>query len=366
MDLLGQVNFFSKKVKTEVQFFSIWEIVWLYEKKELIINPNFQRLFRWDKQQKTDFIESLLLWIPTPSIFVSERLDWKWELIDWLQRISTILEFMWLLLENSLPLQQVNYIKTWLLNAHYLTSLDWVTWAKLDESLKIKIKRTRININVITKDSDESTKYEVFNRLNTWWSILTNQEVRNTLLLQFWRNFYDFLMELKDDDNFQNVITLSDKDIEREFDTELILRFFSVKNYDYNIDWKIKNVSTFLSSKMNKFINNFEYDLEKEIFKKTFLILNEILASQSFKRYYDDTKKFYWRIIMPWFDAIASGIWFNLNNKDISNINKDELKLKITDLWKNSDFNENIAPWKSTEYKLSFCEKFWKDYFNSI
>lgn len=365
--LTDQVDEFSKNVKTEVQFYSIWEIVRLYENNELIINPNFQRLYRWEKQQKTDFIESLLLWIPTPSIFVSERDDWKWELIDGLQRISTILEFMWLLKEENLPLQKINLINTWLLRAPYLTYLEWIWWDSLEDSLKIKIQRTRININVITKDSDESTKYEVFNRLNTGWASLTNQEVRNTLLLQFWRPFYDFLMELKEYDHFQNVINLSDKDIEREADTELILRFFSVKNYNLSSDWKIRNVSSFITLKMNDFIKDwhFDYQKEREVFIKTFKLLDETLGAIVFKRYYEE-KWFYWRIVLPWFDAIASGIWFNIKERILEDIDREILQERIQELWSMDIFNKNIAVWKTTESKLLFCEEFWKAYFNFI
>jgi uncharacterized protein with ParB-like and HNH nuclease domain len=66
----------------------------MYKDSELVINPDFQRLFRWEIGQKSRLIESLLLGIPLPSIFVFERDDATWELIDGLQRVSTLLEFM--------------------------------------------------------------------------------------------------------------------------------------------------------------------------------------------------------------------------------------------------------------------------------
>ena len=66
----------------------------MYDNAEIVIDPEFQRLFRWKIGQKSKLIKSLLLGIPVPSIFVFEKEDAKWELIDGLQRISTILEFM--------------------------------------------------------------------------------------------------------------------------------------------------------------------------------------------------------------------------------------------------------------------------------
>src|ERR1051326_9001103 len=76
---------------------SFGEIMSMYERYELIIDPEFQRLFRWSDYQKTRFIESLLLGIPIPPIFVAEDRNGKWELVDGLQRLSTVLSFFGLL-----------------------------------------------------------------------------------------------------------------------------------------------------------------------------------------------------------------------------------------------------------------------------
>ncbi|MFN6036372.1 MAG: DUF262 domain-containing protein, partial [Dolichospermum sp.] len=65
----------------------------MYEDKEIVIKPAFQRYFRWDEEQRTRFIESILLGIPIPPIFVAEDGDGVWELVDGLQRISTVLSF---------------------------------------------------------------------------------------------------------------------------------------------------------------------------------------------------------------------------------------------------------------------------------
>src|SRR5690606_35488221 len=72
----------------------VGEIVSMYDEQEIMIDLEFQRLFRWDIGQKSKLIESLLLGIPLPPIFVFEREDGTWELIDGLQRLSSILEFM--------------------------------------------------------------------------------------------------------------------------------------------------------------------------------------------------------------------------------------------------------------------------------
>nr|WP_230944622.1 DUF262 domain-containing protein [Burkholderia stagnalis] len=73
---------------------SIGEILNLYKDKELDIHPEFQRVFRWGIQQKSRLIESLLLGIPLPSLYVSTNDLGVWEVIDGVQRLSTIFEFM--------------------------------------------------------------------------------------------------------------------------------------------------------------------------------------------------------------------------------------------------------------------------------
>src|ERR1035441_10578197 len=84
----------QRLVKTDAYQMSIGEIVSMYDNGEIVIDPEFQRFFRWDIGQKSKLIESILLGIPIPSIFVFEKEDGSWELIDGLQRVSTILEFM--------------------------------------------------------------------------------------------------------------------------------------------------------------------------------------------------------------------------------------------------------------------------------
>jgi uncharacterized protein with ParB-like and HNH nuclease domain len=99
---------------------SFGEIMSMYERDEIIIDPEFQRLFRWSDYQKTRFIESLLLGIPIPPIFVAEDKNGRWELVDGLQRLSTVFSFFgflksgkeknnWVLESGELVKSMVNY-----------------------------------------------------------------------------------------------------------------------------------------------------------------------------------------------------------------------------------------------------------------
>ena len=120
MSLADEVKSRKTEFKTDGYPMSIGEILSLYENEELTINPSFQRFFRWNLSQKSRLIESILLGIPIPSVFVYQRDDSVWELVDGLQRISTILEFTGKLRDNKKELV--------LSGTKFLPSLTGISW----------------------------------------------------------------------------------------------------------------------------------------------------------------------------------------------------------------------------------------------
>ena len=94
MRLADEIKAARKEIVADGYEMSIGELINLYRDEELTIDPAFQRLFRWDDTRKTRFIESLLLGIPIPPIFVFQTENGVWELIDGLQRLSTIFQFI--------------------------------------------------------------------------------------------------------------------------------------------------------------------------------------------------------------------------------------------------------------------------------
>jgi hypothetical protein len=117
MSLESEIAKHSAQVSTTAYSMSVGELLAMYRDSELDLHPDFQRFFRWTPEQKSRFIESLLLGIPIPPIFVSERADSKWDVIDGLQRLSTILELMGELLKpdgqlkEPLELSATKYLK---------------------------------------------------------------------------------------------------------------------------------------------------------------------------------------------------------------------------------------------------------------
>lgn len=94
MNLRADVDARRREISSDNLSMSIGEMLNLYKDRELDIHPEFQRVFRWDIEQKSRLIESLLLGIPLPSIYVATNHDGVWEVIDGVQRLSTIFEFM--------------------------------------------------------------------------------------------------------------------------------------------------------------------------------------------------------------------------------------------------------------------------------
>jgi uncharacterized protein with ParB-like and HNH nuclease domain len=181
MDLQSQIDRHRKEIHTDSCPMSVGELVNLYREGELEIHPEYQRFFRWTPLQKSRWIESVLIGIPLPSIFVAQREDGVWDLVDGLQRVATLLEFMGELRDESgrklaaLTLQ----------GTKYLPALEGKFWHDADPSRAFTgdqqrfVKRAKLTVNIVLRESPEGTKYELFQRLNTGGTFLSDQELRS-------------------------------------------------------------------------------------------------------------------------------------------------------------------------------------------
>lgn len=233
--LTDEITNAKRNVKTDAYTMSIGEIVSMYETREVIIDPEFQRFFRWNTGQKSKFIESLLLGIPIPSIFVFEREDSSWELIDGLQRTSTILEFMGKLLGPDRQLVPPSILDA----TRYLPSLHNVVWERshdipdvppedqqeLSRSQQLSIKRARIGVEILKRPSDDNTKFDLFQRLNAGGTQANAQELRNCIMLMVNAAYYREVKAAAEYQAFQVVMSLTEEQIERQRHMEFAVRF---------------------------------------------------------------------------------------------------------------------------------------------
>jgi len=348
----------------------IEHLVMKYDKEKLNIKPKYQRVFRWTKEQKSKFIESLLLWIPLPSIFVAEDEDWRWELVDWLQRISTILEFS----QNKFFLEK--YIKTkdsilsWLESWQYLKELDWITWDKLQEKYQNRILDTKIYVWIIKNTWDIKAKFELFQRLNTWGTKLSNQEVRNCLLVDKKEEIYNEIEKISRYDIFQKLIdNVKLEKIVAEENMELVLRCIALQNITIEQNIKIEKLIDDFIYKLiwldsSVFEKTIEIDNDIDSFKKMITLIDEI-DNRAFNKMNDDnTRKKHF--IYPLYDTISSWIAYNIKKWNINIENKDDkekISEKLTNIQKNNSYINWVTTWSSL-MRLKFASKFWKDYFN--
>src|SRR5579871_4981788 len=128
--LKDEIDEAKRSVNTDSVQITVGEIANMYANNELNIMPEFQRLFRWTPDRKSSFVESLLIGIPIPPAFAYENEDGTWELIDGLQRISTILEFMGALRD---PDVEGKFRTSILTGTKYLPSLEGVSWGSSEE-----------------------------------------------------------------------------------------------------------------------------------------------------------------------------------------------------------------------------------------
>ena len=268
--LIGEITKTRNTLSTDRLDMSYGELMNLYKRGDLIISPNFQRLFRWDNTRKTRFIESILLGIPIPPIFVAEDDDGKWELVDGLQRISTILSFFGDL--ESIP--DKNY---WTLESGSLIpSLEDYNIKTLPRKYIRNIERTYCRVEIIKWDSDYDMRYELFNRLNTGGESLTPQEIRNCIFRGKTNKFNDMLKNLANKEEFLRIIELSNSQIERLYNEELVLRFVSL--FKGNLTSKnSKNMSMYMTEYMKEVVNTEDYDYKniESIFDRILIVLKQ-------------------------------------------------------------------------------------------
>ncbi len=295
---------------------SFGEIMSMYEREEVIINPAFQRLFRWDIEQQSRFIESLLLGIPIPPIFVAEDNDGRWELVDGLQRISTILSFFGIL--KTIPEKN-----NWILDAgERVETLEGFSGETLPSKFKLNIKRSTCRIEIIRWNSNYDMRFELFNRLNTGGTPLTPQEIRNCIYRGISTKFNDFLKKLSESKDFNALIALYPEQLEELYNEELVLRFLSLYN---NRDKVKSSIAQHMTNFMKEALENprFNYEELEKVFNNVTSVLKP-LGKEIFRQ-----KNGMFATAL--YDTIMIGIAENIDqyNKPTSN---DILKKKIEEV----------------------------------
>ncbi|MBS1551662.1 MAG: DUF262 domain-containing protein [Bacteroidetes bacterium] len=366
-DLINQLSISQRGYITDSYSMSIGEFMNMYKDKELIVNPKYQREFRWSDQQQSRFIESIFLQIPLPSIFIFQ--DKKmWEVIDGLQRLSTIFLFTGisdLKDKDGNPLQP-----TTLKDTKTLKALNSMKWEDFSEELQFNFKKTKMEVKIIKDISSEKSKakFELFQRLNQKPSILSGQEYRNALFIMYDELIFDWLKDLSNYSNFKECISgLEDRWLKEQYDKELIMRLFVFPIYE--LKSKFKKVDDYLDdsifysendSLISKIdIGTFNLANEKQKFQKTFDLLFQAKGVDVFKRSTGSSGQ---QFLESYFEAIAIGLYFNIDNYSENDI--DLINIKIDNLESQDEFKKARGIGTNTEIRIKKLVPFSKKYFS--
>lgn len=337
------------EVRTDTFDLSFGEIISLHSNNELIIQPAYQRLFRWSNEKKSRLIESILLELPIPQIFVIENSQGVFELIDGLQRVCSVIQFIdssvLTFTTESSDFQVENIILPHLKlqDCNLVRELNGKEFNDLSLSLKLKIKRSPIRTVIIKKQSRDFLKYHMFQRLHTGEEQLSAQEIRNCsarMIGERGIQFYSFLSEKASSDVFKQCInSLSSELKDKKGDEELVLRFLAAKN---SSDSFSGNVTDWLDDYMNKILleeETFEFEAENEQFEKVFDFLARSLGENSFVFYKNNSPS--GSLKPAYYEAISVGVSRVVQQigeiPDINSKAKEKIISKIqTDEFRNS------------------------------
>lgn len=315
----------------------------------LNLAPDFQRQAGiWNLEAKSRLIESILIRIPLPAFYIDATNEEEWLVVDGLQRLSTLKQFV---SDKSFKLTGLEY----------LIELEGKTYDELERRYQRRIEETQVTVYLIAKGTPLEVKYNIFKRINTGGIPLSNQELRHALNPGQATKFLEKLANLKE---FIRLVQLGESRKKRMDDREFILGFLAFKLTSYT-EYQDGDRDTFLNQglvKANKLseaeLNNIEKD-----FKKSMIAAFDIFGDYAFRKLSNKNKRKS-PLNKALFEAWSVNI-SELNEQEIHKIkaSKKELINKFISKSDNDrEFLESISQAANkVEYRFSTIEKIIKE-----
>ncbi len=343
------------------------EIDSLYRKwkdGDLDIQPDFQRGFVWDIVKASRLIESILLDIPLPVIYLSQEKDGKEYVIDGQQRLTSFFSFI----DGKLPDPELPFGKDFRLSSlNVFTEIIGKFFKDLPRELQKKIRFYKIRTITFRKESEQDLKFEVFERLNTGSVSLNDQELRNCI---YRGKYNDLLWELSEDKIFRELLGIKRPE-RRMRDVELVLRFASFYHSTY-INYK-PPMKKFLNSDMEKyrFISDKDALELRTAFKNTTTLIKYLLGEHAFKRFYSGNQSHpngYWekkKFNASLYDILMDS--FARRDKNLTMQNLDSISEAYIDLMtSNQQFIDSIELSTSSTQAIHSRFSKWQNILDSI
>lgn len=305
-------------------------------KGRLLLSPEFQRNYVWDRAKASRLIESVLMRIPLPVVYLAEEQGGKASVIDGQQRLTSFNAF----LTGKFP----NGTEFKLGKMSVFKKLQNKRFVDLEDQYQSIIEDCPIRTITFLSGSDPELKFNVFERLNTGSVALNDQELRNCI----YRGPYNALLkELAADTEFRSLLGIDGMD-RRMQDVELVLRFAAFYHQTY-LNYK-SPIKTFLNEEMRAHQHIGEADAQKlrDAFKNAVSLTKSVMGKNAFHRFYagiEGRRDGYWE--RKKFNASLFDItmWmFSREDKNIVMRNKDAILEDLIDLMTTDEsFVESIV-----------------------
>lgn len=267
--------FNPKDIDIKTKTMSMDNIIKRLKENEIDLAPDFQRNMNlWDDEKQSRLIESLLIKFPLPAFYFDGSDDNKWLVVDGLQRLSAIKNFV---VDQTLRLTGLEFLEK--LNGH--------TFAELPRTFQRQIEEAEIISYVINPGTPEDVKFNIFKRINTGGLVLEPQEIRHALNQGIPARFVAELAELDVFKRATGYVISSKRMLDREFVTRFISFYINDPN-DYKPD-----LDTFMTKSMGqiKHISEKERDEIKRNFSEAMMCVMAIFGKWAFRKVYDITEK---------------------------------------------------------------------------
>ena len=284
--------------------------------------PEYQRDFTWDEQRQSRFIESVLLGLPIPLIFVAENENSVWEIVDGSQRIRTLNAFM----NNKLVLQDLEKLNT----------LNGFRFKDLDPSRQGKFKDLPIRMIVLTEEATDEVKKDMFERINRGSDLLKPMEKRKGIYIGPFNSF--IYQRCAKNPLFIKLAPIDHWLEKRQEREELILRYFAFAEHYERFPYG-KGVAKFLDDyldKMNKMLLSKDASEQTKFLNMRYSEFESVLnfvnesSKYGFRRRHNPQTK---RVI---FEAISVGVLLALKQKPNLTCSKE----KMDDILNSKTFDE--------------------------
>lgn len=238
--------------------------------KQIELQPEYQRHFVWDSVRQSQLIESIFLGIPVPNLFMATNTDATWEVVDGLQRLTTIVNFIGddNVRQRISPTSQ----KLRLSGLEKVSDMNGLTFEGLPMSVQQMFMTRPIRVTVLNDKSDFTVRYDLFERLNTGGVFLHPQEIRNCVFIG---EFRDFIKECSSNPNFISSVKMTENAERTGNREELVLKFFA---YYEDRNEFVHGVKEFLNDYMQKKTKRFSNKaVLRDLFDRSFDIINGFL-----------------------------------------------------------------------------------------